>query len=78
MAGAVTAEILEIDGAFHPSAARLGDGVADLLDTPADGEAAPHVLEHLRHEGNGLEPPVHVQRRENLRGRSNLDQIAGT
>jgi hypothetical protein len=78
MTGAVAAEIFEIHRAFQPSAARLRDGVADLLDTLANGEAAPHVLEHLGHEGNGLEPPVCVQRRENLRRRSNLDQFAGT
>jgi hypothetical protein len=77
VAGAVAAKVLQKDGVAHASAPSRPDEIADLLRPLSDSEATAHMLEHLRHERDAIDRSVAIERREDLRSRAHLDEIAG-
>ena len=76
VAGAVAAEVFEEDRVAHASAASGTDEIAVFLRPLSDAKAAAHMLEHLRHERHVVHRALAVQRREDLRGGTYLDEIA--
>ena len=66
-----------MDGALHAPQLPPFDRVAGLVRPAADPEALSAVGEHLRHEGESVEPATLVQRAENLFFAPNLDDVAG-
>jgi hypothetical protein len=72
----VAAEVLEVDGIAHPTSARLGNRVAQLLGPLRDHQLPTGKGKHLRHEREPVERAVVVQRRKDLLGGAQDDAIA--
>ncbi len=76
MRGAVTAKVAEDDTVAQPPATAVVHGVADLVRTPPNDEAAATKRDHLRHKGKALVPSLGIERSENLVWTSYLDEVS--
>jgi len=61
------------DAAQTPNA----DGVTGLVGTFEDAKTLAAILEHLGHEGHGIEPAVMIECPKNFFAATNLNDFAG-
>jgi len=73
---AVATDALEMDGIPHTSRSALHDRVARFFGAAVHAEGPAAELEHLRHEGQAIEPAVAIQSPEDFLTAPNLDDVA--
>jgi hypothetical protein len=70
---AITPYPFEVDSVSHPTGSRLEDGITRLVGSFVYAEALSAVLQHLGHEGQGVEFASRIKREENFGPVSHLD-----